>query len=115
MFLSHITIHAADQQKEIAFYEKYAQLEIVRRSGAIVFMGNRTENETLIEIIEDKENFYTGSNLSIGFAVKDAAAYRESLAAEGLCPTEMRCPNPHVKFFFVQDPAGLTVQFIESV
>lgn len=115
MFLSHITIHVSDQKKEMEFYKKYANLDVVRTSGPIVFLGNNVTGETVIEIIEDKQNCYNGENLSIGFAVKDAAEYRECLAKDGLLPTEMKCPNPHVKFFFVKDPAGLTVQFIESV
>ena len=114
MKLAHITIHTGKKDKEIAFYKKYAGLDAVRDMGNITFLGNGETGETLIEIIEDNDNPYEGKNLSLGFSVEDASAYREELLEEGLDPTPVISPAPVVKFFFVKDPAGVSVQFIEQ-
>ena len=114
MKLSHITIHVPDKAAEIEFYKAYAGLDVIRAFGNITFLGNSEAGETLVEIIEDKENAFTGSNISMGFTVEDAAAYREKLASAGLNPTPVISPNPAVSFFFVKDPVGFTVQFIEG-
>ena len=37
---------------------------------------------------------------------------REELIADGFEPTPMITPAPNVKFFFVKDPNGVSVQFI---
>lgn len=114
MKFAHITIHTDKQAEEVEFYKTYAGLDVTRAFGNIIFVGNGEPGETQIEIIQDAEAVYDGRNLSIGFGVKDVVSYREKLAAAGLNPTPMTSPNPSVSFFFVTDPAGLTVQFIEE-
>ena len=51
-------------------------------------------------------------NFSIGFHTDDVEGKREALEAAGYDVTPMITPMPDVKFFFVKDPAGVTVQFI---
>ena len=69
--------------------------------------------DTCIEIIENKDAADSGNpNFSIGFHTDDVAGKREALAAAGYDVTPMITPMPDVKFFFVKDPAGVTVQFI---
>lgn len=58
------------------------------------------------------EKAYAGSGISMGFHVNDVDAKREEVIAKGLNPTPIITPNPQVKFFFVDDPNGVTVQFI---
>ena len=107
----HATIHTKDKDSEVDFYKKYVGLKTIRAFGNIEFLGNE-DGETLVEIIEDANAAFEGSGISLGFACGDVESYREKLAEEGLNPTPVISPNPAVKFFFVTDPAGVTVQFI---
>lgn len=111
MKMAHITVHTNKANATIEFYKKYAKLEIVRAFGNITFLGNGGE-ETLLEIIEDNDKQYSGSGISIGFSCADLDKQRETLVEDGYHPTDFITPNPQVRFFFVQDPNGLTVQFI---
>ena len=80
----------------------------------LVFLADGPE-ETCVEIIRDPEAERSGNQfISMGFGTEDAAALRSEYVAKGLDATELISPNPHVKFFYVKDPAGVRVQFIEG-
>jgi len=117
MKMEHITIKTALLEESVAFYQKYAGLEIQMEMHGkgpydIVFLAN-AKGETCVELIETKDEAYNGTaGLSIGFHVDDVEAYRNEIEAEGLEPTPMISPNPAVKFFFVKDPNGIDIQFI---
>ncbi|MCD8332908.1 MAG: hypothetical protein LUB60_02035 [Clostridiales bacterium] len=78
-----------------------------------MFLSNRA-GETCVELADNPAEAYSGAGLSIGFAVEDAEACRERLIGMGLDAGEMICPNPHARFFFVKDPNGVMVQFIQE-
>ena len=42
------------------------------------------------------------------------ASLREDYLSKGLLTTDLISPNPRVKFFYVKDPAGVRVQFVEG-
>lgn len=116
MKLLHITIHTSKIEEEIKFYEELAGLSIVRdmrgKGPNIVFLTN-AEGETCIEIIDAPEAENAGNeNISIGFQSENVEKLRTELEEKGLNPSPMISPNPHVKFFFVTDPAGVKVQFM---
>ena len=111
MKLAHITVHTNKAKETIEFYKTYAGLDIIRAFGNITFIGDNAEG-TLIEIIADENVQYNGSGLSIGFACDGLEEKRDELIRGGFAPTDFISPNPMVKFFFVNDPSGLTVQFI---
>lgn len=114
--MNHITIQCANLDASIKFYEEIVGLKIVgdlrgKNPKAIVFMA-KNEGETTVELIDSPEAPFKGEGISIGFGCDDVEGYREKLAADGLNPTPIIQPNPHVKFFFVKDPDGMNVQFI---
>ncbi len=116
MKMMHVTVQTKCFDEERIFYEKIVGLKIQREMEAqgrkLVFLSNG-EGETCIEIIGNPEAEDSGSaHLSVGFHTEDVEALREKLVTEGLSPTPMITPAPGVKFFFVKDPAGVTVQFI---
>ena len=113
MFIPHITIYTAKLEESIAFYQDVAKLRIVadqRPRAPIVFLAN-AEGETRVELIETPQNAYTGGGIAIGFETGDVEAERERLAH--LNPTPFMCPGPNVKFFFIKDPNGVTIQLIQ--
>ena len=116
MKLLHVTIQTGKFEEELHFYEEVVGLQIVRdmrpHGRNMVFLANE-ECETEIEIIENPDADNAGNkNLSIGFLTGDVLAKREELLAAGMEVTPMIRPNPQVQFFFVKDPAGVSVQFM---
>ena len=128
MQLLHLTIQTAKFTEELDFYQNIIGLKIVNEmhapGRAIVFLAN-AEGDTAIEIINNPDAEDAGNaNLSIGFKTDDVAAKREELIAEGVHAkrqelidkgfeaTPVISPAPGVEFFFVKDPAGVSVQFI---
>lgn len=112
MKIAHVTIHSAKKDETVRFYQEYCGLKVQRELGDMITFLADGEGQTAVEVIDDAQKAAQTSGLSIGFAVDDVEAYREKLVADGLEPTEIISPNPHVKFFFVKDPNGIDIQFI---
>ena len=117
MKMVHVTIQTASFEDEIRFYQEHAGLEIVRDMRAagrnMVFLAN-DDSETNIEIIEKQEAHNSGNpNLSVGFRTENIEKKREKLIACGYTVTPIIKLAPDVEFFFTEDPAGVTVQFIK--
>ena len=117
MKMKHVTILTDKFDEEIKFYEEFAGLKIVRDMRPnvdLVFLAEEA-GDTKVEIIRNPEAKDSGNQyLSMGFGAEDAAALRDEYKRRGLETTELISPNPHVKFFYVKDPAGVKVQFIEG-
>lgn len=117
MFIQHVTIYTADVEASVKFYQDVAGLTIEddrRPHAPIVFLANR-KGETCIELIGvPVGEAYSGCGLTIGFYTENVEAEHERLTAMGLNPTDFMCPGPNVKFFFVKDPSGVTVQLIRE-
>lgn len=116
MKMEHITIHTIKLNDSIAFYQDIVGLKIQKDfrntpGPSIVFLADK-EGEPCIELIESTGILYSGTGISIGFHVDDVEAFQKELKEKGLNPTDIISPNPMVKFFFVQDPNGVTIQFL---
>lgn len=119
MKFAHVTINVKNMEESLKFYEEIVGLPIVNRFPAgpnmeIVFLG---DGETLLELIHDsgQTDISIGNDISIGFAVDSLDETMEFLKGNGIDihsgPFE---PNPSTRFFFVLDPNGLRIQFIEQ-
>lgn len=119
MKFAHVTINVKDLEESVKFYQEVVGLPLVNRFPAgpnmeIVFLG---EGETLVELIHDAANpdITIGKDISIGFAVDSLNDMMDFVKGKGIeiesGPFE---PNPNTRFFFVLDPNGLRVQFIEQ-
>ncbi|MDY2920696.1 MAG: VOC family protein [Lentihominibacter sp.] len=116
MKMLHVTIQTNKPEEEINFYREYAGLTVqddLRDKGKdIVFLGN-SAGETCIEVLYNPDSDNAGNRyLSVGFKAEDISAQREKMIEAGFAPTPMVSPMPGVEFFFVTDPAGVTVQFM---
>ena len=117
MKMMHVTIYASDIEASIRFYEKAAGLSIVREKKAgenrVVFMNDGTQ-EFCLELAKGKEQtHYEGKNISLGIACTDLGKERERLTELGIEVGEIISPRPDVRFFFISDPDGFRVQFME--
>ena len=117
MKMQHVTIQTKYFEEEIRFYEEFCGLRInqdMRPHMDLVFLING-EGETRVEIIGNSDAEISGNQyISMGFGSEDVVSLREEYIARGLETTEIISPNPRVKFFYVKDPAGVKVQFIEG-
>lgn len=55
-----------------------------------------------------------GQGVSMGFAPEDLDAMIEKVRAAGCAVQGPVSPNPGIRFFFVQDPDGYTIQLLEQ-
>ena len=113
------TISVKNMEESLKFYQEIVGLPLDRRFGAgpgmeIVFLG---DGETKVELISnDKiENVNLGADISLGFNVKSVEEKIAFLAEKGISiHSGPFSPNPHVKYFFILDPNGLKIQFVEN-
>lgn len=114
----HTTLQVKDMDESLKFYQEIVGLEISRQFDAgpdrkIVFLG---DGETKIELIYSPENKTVdiGNDISIGFETESVDEMMAFVQEKGVAihsgPFE---PNPSTRFFYVQDPNGLRVQFAE--
>ena len=117
MKMQHVTIQTKHFEEEIRFYEEFCGLRInqdMRPHMDLVFLTNG-EGETRVEIKGNPEAADSGNQyISMGFGTEDAAALRDEYISKGLRTTDLISPNPRVRFFYVTDPAGVKIQFVEG-
>lgn len=115
-----VTLHVKDMEESLRFYEEVVGLEIDNKFNAgpgveIVFLG---DGQTKIELICDRNgnDVSMGNDISLGFEVESMEKMIEFIEFKGLeVHSGPFSPNPSVKFFFVEDPNGLKIQFVENV
>jgi len=114
------TVAVKDLDDSIKFYQEIVGLPVERRFMAgpdveIAFLGS---GETKLELLEHKKEkkSFTGDGISLGFEVQSVDEKMKFIRGKGLLieggPYQ---PNPHIKFFYVRDPNGLRVQFVENM
>lgn len=120
MNLSWVTLTVRDLDESIRFYTDIVGLKVeVRRPAGpdmeLAFLG---DGETKLELITDKtvHEFSIGASISLGFQVDSLDETMAGLKEKGIIlhsgPFQ---PAPHIKFFFITDPNGLKIQFLEHM
>lgn len=114
------TIKVKNMDESLNFYQEIVGLKLDRKFSAgpgaeIAFLG---DGETKLELMYNEADRETdfGKDISLGFEVKSLDEMMSLVKEKGIAilggPIQ---PNPHVKFFFVADPNGLKVQFVENM
>ncbi len=114
------TIMVKSMEESLKFYNEVMGLGIDSRFKAgpgmeIVFLG---DGETKVELIcnENLKDVTYGKDISMGFQVESLDKMMDYLKEKG---TDIESgpfqPNPHTKFFYVLDPNGLKIQFVENM
>ena len=119
MAFSWCTIHVLDYDKSVTFYQDVVGLTMVRAMDTdelkLAFL-KEPESETQIELVwrNAATTYVSTDQISIGFTVKSLEAKIAELQNKGIAlyrqPVQ---PNPSLKFFFIKDPDGVSIQFIE--
>lgn len=115
------TIYVKNLEDSIAFYTNLLGLKVINRFPAgpgieIAFMGNGTENETLVELLADSKNSDVNFSdfISIGFAVDSADAMLDTVKSKNIPVNSEMIETPGFKFFTVKDPNGLNIQLFQQ-
>ena len=114
------TITVNNMEESLKFYQEIVGLTLNKRFGAgpgteISFLGNE---ETKIELIcnEKIKKVHIGNDISLGFEVTSADEMVKFISEKGIqIQSGPFQPNPQVKFFYVIDPNGLKIQFVENI
>ena len=113
------TIHVSNLEESIRFYRDIVGLKVTTRYQAneqieIAFLG---EGETLLELLYDASagKSHVGDSISLGFKT-DSLEKTIKFLAEHHIPLQSNpvWPNEHLGFFYVYDPDGVRVQFVEN-
>lgn len=114
------TLVVKDMEESLKFYKDIVGLRENRRLKAgqgveIVFLG---DGETLIELMTSSQprEINMGTDITLGFEIesveKKLAELKEKNIAIHSGPFQ---PAPNVKFFYLMDPNGLKIQFVENL
>lgn len=115
------TIYVRNLDESVSFYSDLLGLQVIKRFPAgpdteIAFMGNRTDNETLVELMADSKKGITsfGESISIGFAVDSVDAMLDIVKRKDIPVNSGPFETPAFRFFCIKDPNGLNVQFFQQ-
>ena len=114
------TISVKSMEESLKFYEEVLNLKISSRfqdgqNKEIAFLGN---GETQVELVWDKNLKPLGNieGISLGFEVESVEKMVDFIKEKGLeVESGPFQPSPAVKFFFVKDPNGVSIQFVETL
>ena len=112
------TFKVADMEKSLHFYKELLGLNIAMELGTpehrIIMLGN--PQETMIELIcAPNAAINIGNGVSIGLEIDDMEAQLLKLRENGCAISPPMSPNPQMRFYFVQDPDGYTIQLVEML
>lgn len=113
------TLIVKNLEESLKFYTEVVGLKVDRRFNAgpgteIVFLGN---GETKIELISNGSGKPTsvGPDISWGFEVASIDDMMKLVEGKGIAiHSGPFSPNPHTRFFYVLDPNGMKIQFVEN-
>lgn len=113
------TTYVNDLEESIKFYEEIVGLKVINEihgEPEIAFMGYGKEKETLLELVKSKDVSEVEFNnfISIGFRVSSVNEKIKELKEKNIKITGGPVTFPDSSFFFIKDPNGLTVQFVEN-
>jgi len=112
------TIRVSNLERSLGFYQEIVGLPVRNRMAhpgmELVFLG---EGETALELIHEAGlgKVDLGAHVSLGFQVSDLDASMAHMKAQGIQITGGPIKaGPTTRFFFVKDPDGMNIQFVEE-
>lgn len=110
------TIYVKDIDASLRFYQDIVGLPVTRRfsepGAELAFL---CDGDTKLEIIQGKGEPYSVRGVSIGFLVNNLEEKMAFIKEHGI-PVHSGpfAPSPRTRFFFVSDPDGMLIQFVEQ-
>ena len=112
------TINVSNMEESLAFYQEIVGLPLMRRFPAgpgmeIAFLGDGDSQVELIASVSTAE-VKIGADISLGFIVKSLDDMLDFVQKKSIAVySGPHQPNPQTRFFYVLDPNGLKIQFVE--
>ena len=114
------TVTVNNMEESLQFYREIVGLSLIKQFNGgpdveISFLG---EGETQIELICNANHKPEGkaSGVTLGFVVDSVDRKIDFINEMGLqVESGPYQPNPHVKFFYIRDPNGVGIQFVENL
>ncbi|MEI6101671.1 MAG: VOC family protein [Eubacteriales bacterium] len=113
------TIQVKDMEESLTFYQEIVGLPLTKRfrGGDVVeiaFLGNEpTKVELICNTKQPPEG--SGKGISLGFEVGNLDDAMQSINEKGIkIEGGPFAPNPQTRFFYIKDPNGVKVQFVEN-
>lgn len=114
------TVRVNNMEESINFYQEIVNLSIKKRyvsetGKEICFLG---DGETQIELVCDPKSKIVNNceGISLGFEVNSVEEMINFIIERGYevdkGPFQ---PNPNIKFFYIKDPDGFKIQFVENI
>lgn len=114
MKLNWVTIQVSDLQKSLSFYTNLLNLDIAERFGTsehqIVMLGKKDEPKIELICEPGKKIENSENGVSIGLEADNLEQLIQVLQENGYHTMGPISPNPNIRFYFVKDPDGYTVQ-----
>ncbi len=113
------TITVRNMEESLAFYQNIVSLPLIRRVQSseqteLAFLGSEGTKVELIAHKGEKVGEFS-KNISLGFAVQNLDEHITFIKEQGLdIYAGPFAPNPHIRFFYVLDPNGVKIQFVEQ-
>jgi len=113
------TLPVSDLKKSLKFYSEFMGLGPIARMGMpehqVVMLGNN--GETKLELIYEPgraipEN--PGGTISMGYAPDNLDEFIAKVSEAGIPAIGPISPSPDIRFYFIKDPDGYTVQLVEQ-
>ncbi|MDY0175151.1 MAG: VOC family protein [Bacteroidales bacterium] len=119
MKIAWITIYVRDMEESLAFYTQILGMKVSRSftGGGGVNIHFLDGKGADLELIHDpnKTEVNCGTDVSVGLLVDDLDATMTHLKEQGIANiVGPISPNPHLRFIFIKDPNGFTVQLVEQ-
>jgi len=118
MKLNWVTINVCDLKKSLFFYTNLLNLDIAGKFGSsdhqIVMLGQKDEAKIELICEANKKIDDLGNGVSIGLEADNLEQLIGVLKENGYKPIGPISPNPRIKFYFVKDPDGYTVQLAKQ-
>ena len=114
-------IYVKNLDESVAFYSDMVGLKVLKRFQAgptteIAMMGNGAEGETLVELLAEsgRADLNHDESIVIGFQVESIGAMLDNIKEKRIPVHAGPVETPRSKFFYVLDPNGVRVQFLEQ-
>jgi lactoylglutathione lyase len=106
-------------EESLAFYTTLVGLSLKAKfkAGEAIELAFLGDGETQVELICDKNktDIKTGTDISWGFQVDSLDNMLQLVKSKGIkIESGPFQPNPKTKFFFIKDPNGMNIQFVEQ-
>jgi len=117
MRFHHISLRVTDFERSLWFYTTLTQLKVQKQfpanGGNVAYLAH-TPGDTEVELIAMPQGqTFEGKGMFLCFATDDLEAAHKVAVSAGMNPSDIRCPEPDAKYFYVYDPDGVSVQLRE--